>query len=111
MSLKTRMAADQAVFFNTDEFAYAAQYTVAKSGEIKNINVVIWPEMDLSQTQYGKGALALIGLKKSDIARPEIYDQIAIGSDSYRIEYISSGNNFQWLVSVSSDPRPHPRGL
>ena len=80
MTLKTQMLADQAVFFNTSEFAFAATYTVAETSVSSSINVIFVPGEDLTQFTGGKSAVSLMAVKKSDVSHPAVYDTVTIGA-------------------------------
>jgi hypothetical protein len=110
MTLATQMTTDLSVFFNTDEFAVSGTYTVFSSSATSTVSVIVANAYDLTPNATGMGAGAVITIKATDIAQPEVYDTITVSGVVYRVDSIISGDKDVWQLSCSTDQRPLPRG-
>jgi hypothetical protein len=104
MTFSTLLESDLAVFFNTAEFGSVGIYYDKRGGE-KNITVVISPLGDLSSYTTGQARIAEILIKKSDIAHPDIYDEVLIENKRWKIDQIIEEQQGLWKVLASRDQR------
>jgi hypothetical protein len=102
MTLATQITTDDAVFFNTDDFAVSAKYS-SKNGTIISaaITVILDLDADLGGAAYGQANMASIWLKTADVARPAVYDEITIGTTVYTVR--ARGSGAQGVVQVYAD--------
>jgi hypothetical protein len=102
MTLATQITADNAIFFNTADFAVSAKYQ-SKDGTISSatITVILDLESDLGSASYGAANMVSIWLKSSDVPRPAIYDTVTIGGDIYTVR--ARGKGAQGVVQVYAD--------
>ena len=111
MSLKTQMQTDiDAVFFNTSDFAYLVDYTVAATA-VKTTGLKAIPDFELKQTPNEYGAADLVDwlVPWTDAEEPAMYDVITHDSIDYRVEQARQGDiNGTWRISCSVDRRQKP---
>lgn len=110
VTLKTQMQADLTILFNTNEFAETVTYKVNDTGATKPIAAIIDISADLGVTAQGRGMTGTATIKGSDIARPEIYDEMTTTTGRiWRVESIIGGDGITWNLFVTSDNRAVPR--
>lgn len=106
MNLSTQITADDAIFFNTDDFAVAAKYNSADGTIVSaSISVILDLEADLSGTSYGQANMAVIWLKQADVPRPAVYDTVTIGGTVYTVRQRGSGAHGVVQVYADADQR------
>lgn len=112
MTLKTQIQSDiDAVFFNTNDFAFDANYT-SKDGSISSKAIKVIPDfnVDLTRTDYGAADICSFLVKKSDIPSPAIYDTLVFETITYTVRQRVLGDNYIWNLVCEADQRQNPRG-
>ena len=106
MTLAAQIPADNAVFFNTDDFGTVAKYN-SKDGSIVSatITVLLDYAADLGGAAYGQADMVSIWLKASDVPRPAVYDSITIGSATYIVRTRARGDKDVFQVFADTDQR------
>jgi hypothetical protein len=109
MTLKAQIEADNAIFFNENEFAVAAVYN-SHDGTIvsASISVIIDLDADLGGTDFGAAEYASVWLKLSDVPRPAIYDKLTIGAREYTVRTRAAGAQGVVRVMCQADQRQNP---
>jgi len=104
MTLKTAMASDLGLFFNTDDFAETVTYAGS--------DIIAIPDYDeAKKTIAGKtpmegvGDYAFLAVKQSDVATPAYRDSVIINTITWRVAKIDSGDGFVWNLIIKKDER------
>lgn len=109
MTFADQRIADQAVFFNTDEFAVSGTYRVKSTGAEIPGSFLFHPGDDLGMASPGQGRIAEIRGRASVVSRPEIYDEIVIPAGvwagTWRVDLATGRNANSWTIRASMDPR------
>ena len=90
MTLKTQMAADMAVFYNTDDYAEEITYTPT-GGDAVTITAIVTRDAD-NQDAYVRGpetATALLQVQISDVTNPVHGDTFTgglLGADTWGLD-------------------------
>jgi len=100
MTLKSYLTGDLDTFYNTDELAD----TVIYSGE--EITAVLDYEEDLGDEGASKEAGALLRIRVSDVSNPAYRDTVVIGSTTWTVMKVVSGDGYEWVLRISRDRRP-----
>lgn len=111
MTFKTQMAADVAVFINTDEFGTSATYEANGTGARSTVDVVLDPSLDLAMSSPGQAALATIMAKKAQVPAPTRYDLFIVDGVEWRVDQVLADDGVVITMSASSDHRVKPQGV
>ncbi len=104
MTLKTVMASDLGLFFNTDDFAETINYAGS------DINAVIDYD-EAKKVIAGKTPMegvadyAFLTVKQSDVPNPLYRDIAIINTATWRVAKIDSGDGFVWNLIIKKDER------
>lgn len=96
----------ESVLWNTSEFATTVTY-----GTTSITAQVIYGDAEEvgEERQDFKVDKARISVKVSDITTPAYRDEITIGSDTWYVQRIISGDEVEWLLGIEKDERPDLR--
>ncbi len=103
MTLKDRIAADlESVFYNTDEFAVAAEYTPA-SGTKRDIRVVAdYGDGDEYRGADSYGVRCTMRIRTSEVAQPARSDRVTINGVSWIVIGADpSDDGLEWIVQAN----------
>jgi len=100
MTFKTDMTTDLSVLFNTDEFAE----TVTYSGE--DISAVVDYGLDQDMGDEATVDRALLCVKQSDVSSPAYRDAVVIGTATWYVKNVKSGDGYVWVLEITKDERP-----
>ena len=103
MTFKDDRAADQSVFFNTDEFAETVTYQGSA------ITALVSYGQDPKRDANSHRAEAQLLVKASDVAAPAYRDTVGIGSDTWYVLRKEKADDDTWLLTLYRDERPFPR--
>lgn len=105
-TFKEQMALDQAVFFNTDEFAESVTYTSVDYGG-KTIDIIMADEDESGQVPVAPGDTMIILAKYADITLPQRGDEFTINDETwYFVENVGGGSSEGiWHIRVSRSAR------
>jgi hypothetical protein len=107
MTLKTQMVSDMSVFINTDEFATAIIYAGSSINAIVDYGNAA--EDNIFQSDHPSGStvdVCEIEVKVADVASPAYRDEVVIGSTTWYMRKIISGDGITWLLRLETDERP-----
>ena len=93
MSLKDQMAADAAIFFNTNEFGEQVLYNGVKITAIVDIGEGI----RRSQTE-NRGITGYFEVKKADVPNPEVGDIIVADGVEWSFIEIASSDSISYVL-------------
>lgn len=103
MTLKAAMSTDLAKQFDTDEHAEVVTYAGSQ------INAIVDLEKDLDERPGGKFVGAVIRVKVSDVPNPGYRDQVVIGSHTWQVQNVESGDGYVWVLRLEREHRPTMR--
>lgn len=105
MTFKTQMAADAAVFDDTDEFGVSGTYTVFTTGAASAIKAVLGPSQDLGFASPGQARLATLMLRRAYVDQPALNDSILIDGVTWRVDQIIGADEVFSTLAVSAGHR------
>jgi len=95
------MTTDLASFFNSDEFAESVTYAGSA------ITAIFTPADNLDEDEGGSAlAMATLEVKVSDVAAPAYRDAVVVGSATWAVRKILSGDKDVWRLELYRDERP-----
>jgi len=99
--------------YDTNEGAVAIEYQLASdvTHAWTAYKAFLSFDGDLEVQQMGMARGATFTVRKSNIARPAVYDKIKYDSTEYVVLQIIGGNKHDWTLITSSDPRVSPSGI
>jgi len=100
MTLKTDISSDLDTFFDTDEFAETITYAGSE------IPAIVSYDENLDERTGASVAIARISVRKSDVESPAYRDEVKIGSQTWYVRNILSGDGYVWLLGLYSQERP-----
>ncbi len=110
MTLKSMIAADNAVFLNTNDFAETITY-VTVAGASSSVSAIVQRGADLGQNTFGLSGYLTITLARTAVANPQVHDTLTIADGTTaRVESVINGDADMWTILAASDPRPIPSG-
>jgi hypothetical protein len=102
MTLKTLMASDLSMFYNTDEFADSITYTPAGEAGISTAGIIDHGALAESQGSDALGAVATLRVQVSEVATAAQGDTVAIGSDTWEVLWAEkTEDNLEWICDIS----------
>ena len=112
-TLSAIIESDLDSIYDTTEGAVDIEYQLASDVAhtwIEYIGFVSF-DGDLEVQQMGMARGATFTIRKTDVARPAVYDKIKYDSNEYVVLQIVGGNKHNWILITSSDPRVSPQGI
>ena len=103
VTLKDAISADLLKQFDTDEHAQVVTYAG------NDISAIVNFEKDLDERPGGKFVGAMMVVKVSDVANPAYRDQVVIGSDTWQVQNVESGDGYVWVLKLEREHRPSMR--
>lgn len=103
MTFKTQLSADLPMFFNTDEHAESVTYNGS------SIVAIVDYEEDLDERPGGRFVGATMRVKASDVAAPAYRDVVVIGSETWQVQSVESGDGYVWVLKLEREHRPTMR--
>ena len=100
MTFKDQLTTDLSVFFNTDEFAQTVTYKGTPIAAIVDYGENPGKEGDALIT------LGTLTVKASDVPSPAYRDTVVIGSNTWRVRGVISGDGYIWKLSIYRGERP-----
>lgn len=108
MSLKDVMAADAAIFFNSNEFAEAATYNGVQIDVVPEIGAEL--QDGNAVEKEGSADRAIFWVKKSDVSSPKAGDVIVFESKTWRVVRLISTDAVMHSVECVGRISPHQLG-
>ena len=102
MTLSSQLTTDLSIFFDTDEFAQSVTY----AGSVINAIVSDDENLDAAGSRESAMAKGTIWVKVSDVTLPAYRDAVVIGSDTWYVRRIVSGDGYVWQVEIYRGQRP-----
>lgn len=108
MAFSDQLTTDEAVFYNTDEFAVTITY-----GGSSIDAIVTYGGANTSATPGRRNFQidqAHISVKKSDVATPSYRTAVVISGTTYYVQEIEEGDELNWILGLETDERPELYG-
>ena len=102
MTFKTAALADMDAFFNEDEHAQTVTYNDADITAVADVG------QRISKQTGSVVDECKLYVQVSDVSSPAYRDTVLIGSDTWRVRRVLSGDGYTWTLSLERDERPIP---
>jgi len=100
MTLAAEMTTDLTAFFDTDAHATAVTYAGAA------VTAIVDYGENLDEMEGAALSRAIIWVKVSDVAAPAYRDAVVIGSDTWTVRRVMTGDGYVWQIEIQRDERP-----
>ena len=106
MSLATQIATDLSKIYSTDEFAQAVTYAGSSVTGIVSYTEDLDQRGAVYSSHSSHAATAELRVRKSEVASPAYRDTVVIGSVTWRVRRVISGDGHDWLLLLERGERP-----